>query len=210
MIDRFVNRIGHPTIRILVLAMLCLLLSGGALAQDEDAPLYFTLKGNLYAYGTGGITRLPGAGYTDRLSISPDGAHLVYRTAAPEVLAAGGPAPFQDVPRSIMLLDTASGAVRRITAQPPDTSESRGIVRDQPAFSPTSQQVAWWEADYAGGPNSAEYNDHRLMIYDIASGETTLHHIEPEHPLLLAAQLYTNWPMRRCGGAMRWPIMRMV
>ena len=172
--------------------VLGLVASGSAPTQDDSSyTLYFTLSGNLYSYDGEDITRLPGTGYLDRLSISANGTWLVYRTAAPEVLAAGGPTPYQDLPRSIMLMDTTSGEVQRISSQPANASDSVGVVRDRPTFSPDGQQVAWWEVDYSGEPYSGDYREHRLVVYDIRSGETTVRLSEPENPpIARGASLY--------------------
>ena len=190
-----------------VFAVVMLLLALPAVAQpaapaqaDVNAPIVLWAAGDLYAARANALDqppqRLTESGVISGPALSPDGARLAYRAAAPVGLEAlsrlqtsGGVAEF-DLPADIYLFDLAQGTASMIAGQPADASlfvegvPDRAAVRSAPTWSPDGAQIAWTELAF--GDSAAQ-----LYLYDIARGLTG--RVEINAPVVRGAAPAVLW-----------------
>ncbi|MCC6613808.1 MAG: hypothetical protein IT320_10045 [Anaerolineae bacterium] len=168
--------IGWKRIWLLVLCSVVLIVAGASLVNAQaEAPLIISLNGDLWSW-TGDPTQPPYAltswGYNDPGVLSPDGTRIAYNSVAQFVVEAmgrvgsvGGGA----LPSNVWVINVGSGDGVRVAEQPGDASfftegvPDRGIIRSDPAWSPSGGQLAWAEETYPERINS-------IVVHDFAAG----------------------------------------
>lgn len=134
----------------------------------NTAPLIMLLNGDIWKYSPadGSLLQMTQSGYHQSPLLSPDGTQIVYRTVAPEAIAAiefgAGSSGFPAT--NIHLLTIATGAEQSIATQPDNISlaDGRYILRAEPSWSPDGTRLAWTDLAYPSGTDS-------LVIYDLAT-----------------------------------------
>lgn len=147
--------------------LLCLLWSAAPTAADSAGPgLFFHAEQTLYRWDGTVLTALaPVPDDVAGVSLSPSGAHLIYRVVSAvyaDEIARECPCGGLVLPTDLLLVDLTSGETQRIAGQPEGATLTGGSVHGQPVWSPDGAQIAWIRGTDGGD----------LLIYDIATGTT--------------------------------------
>ncbi|MFN8372414.1 MAG: SH3 domain-containing protein [Anaerolineae bacterium] len=173
-------------LKYVTLVALLLLTSFSITHAQTNPPLIAIRQGELYAIAADGqVTQLTHInGYSgaypysqEDIHLSPDGGSLVFHSTPAfftQAMADNLTGNLGDMPSDLMLLDLNTLATTPIAVHEPDTqwNEQGRLYYRSPwgvDWSPDGTQIAYLEArSYVGAPNFVS----RLVIYDIASGES--------------------------------------
>jgi hypothetical protein len=157
-----------------VFAVLLLLISGSASAQDTEFPLLLWIRGDLYtvASETSAPVAITQDGTISGPVLAPSERVIAYKAASRvgldalnRVTASDGAIAQFDLPGDIYLFDINGRVATQIAGQPADASlfvqgtPDKAIIRSAPVWSPDGGKLAWTQYTYPdGAPEIVVFN----------------------------------------------------
>ena len=148
-----------------------------AAAQSAGAPLIILQNGDLWSWtpGSAAPAQLTTWGYISQPALAPGGGRIAYNAWASATVnaLAQGQLAGGVIPSNIAVLDLATSQAQTIAEQPAgaslgaDGAWQNAIMRGKPAWSPDGGRLAWSELE-------APANVYRLVVYDLATGATSV------------------------------------